>query len=73
MEGLGKRDVVLTHAGLLAGMERGLDEIDSLIQKLERGDSLPAAFKSWRQLSERMLALAKEAARMGYLPEGYHG
>lgn len=69
MEGFGKRDVVLTHAGLLAEMERGLDELDSLIQKLERGENLPAVFRCWRQLSERMLALAKEAARRGYLPE----
>lgn len=67
--GFGKRDVALTHAGLLAEMERGLDEVDNLIQEMERGENLPAAFESWRQLSERMLALAREAVRRGYLPE----
>lgn len=62
-------DVALTHAGLLAEMERGLVEVDHLIHRLERGENRPGALRAWRELPERMLAITKEAINQGHLPK----
>ena len=63
MESFGKRDVALTEDALFAEMHRQMDDLEIIC------DSDPA--ETWEAFCEglrRLLALAKEAARRGYLP-----
>ena len=64
MESIGKRDVALTEDALFAEMHRQMDNLEIIC------DSDPA--ETWESFCEglkRLLALAKEAVRLGYLPK----